>query len=233
MRLHNRRISPPPPPPPGNARQSPQNALEPAEPQDGISENTENLASTALTASRLSELAEMPGLPQWSSLVSDTLQGDSLESGSINTALKTLLSRLETLEKTLPLQTNMPAVKSEFQIRRFKINGNDILPSCRWIYCLKIDPSGIFLITGDRKFTYNQQIYDETFYFLFKPRTAQQGNAMYDTAVSVSNEESAVQSYLKLLANQSPLSASRTGNFVTIRSEENNFNIELLIDLGD
>jgi hypothetical protein len=211
-------------------QQTPQSGAQQAE--NSGRQNTEALAATALTASRLSELSGLMGLPQWGSLFSDTAQGGAPGTGSIDGALKTLLSRLETLEKTLPHQTDTPAVKNEAQIRRFKINGSDILTSCRGVYFSKIDPSGVFLLTGDRKFTYNQQIHDETFYFLFKPKTEQAGVPMYDVAVSVSNAESAVQSYLKLLVNHSPLFAVRTGNFITIRGAENNFDIDLLIDLG-
>jgi hypothetical protein len=190
-------------------------------------------AVPSLTANRLLELSALAGTPQWSSLLSDSLQSGQTESASVDSILQNLLLRLEALEKTLPhMEQKQDAQSGGAQILRFRINGSDILSTCRDIYFSQMDSSGVFMLTGDRKFTYNQQILDETFYFLFHPKTTNAGTAVYDVAVSVSNADLAVQSYLKLLLNHSPLSAVRTGNLVAIRAQENGVSVDLLIDLG-
>jgi len=187
--------------------------------------------SSALTANRLSELGALAGLSGLSSLFSDQDAGSGMDSESINIVLQNLLARLETLERAMPAATTQTAAKQGAQILRFKINGTDVLPSCRDIYFSSVAPSGVFLFTGDRKFTFNQQIHDETFYFLFRPKAFNPGSAEYDVAISVS-ENNAMQSYMQLLASYSPLSASRTGNLVTIRCLQNDVNLDLLIDMG-
>ena len=190
-------------------------------------------AGSSLTANRLLELSALAGTPQWSSLLADSLQSGQAESSSVDSILLNLLLRLEALEKTLPHAVQKQDAQSGgAQILRFRINGSDILATCREIYFSQMDSSGVFMLTGDRKFTYNQQILDETFYFLFQPKTTNAGTAVYDVAVSVSSADLAVQSYLKLLLNHSPLSAVRTGNLVAIRAQENGVSVDLLIDLG-
>jgi hypothetical protein len=228
------------PTPPAKPNQPQANA--PAQSQQNQTlQNTasQDNTSTALTANRLAELGALTGLSQWSSLLSDSLQPQTGNTGtdasSVNVLLQNILSQLETIQKNLPQsQTPQQSVKqSSGQILRFKVNGSDILATCRDIYFSTADSSGVFLLTGDRKFTYNQQIRGETFYFLFQPKVANAGTALYDVAVSVSAESAGIQSYLKLLSSNSPLTAFRTGNLVTIRSQENDTDIDMLIDVGN
>jgi hypothetical protein len=200
----------------------------------GAKTDSSSPAAPALTATKLWELSSRMGMSQWSALFSDTLQGGQSQNASINTVLENLLSRLDALEKTLPRaeQQQEETKSGGAQILRFRINGSDILSSCRDIYFSEMDSSGVFMLTGDRKFTSNQQIFDETFYFLFQPKTANAGTAVYDVAVSVSDVDLTAQSYLKLLLNHSPLSAFRTGNLIAVRAQENDVSVDLLIDLG-
>jgi hypothetical protein len=227
------------PTPPENPNQPQSNAPAQSQQNQTRQDTAQDSASTALTANRLAESNAFAGLPQWSSLLSDSLQPQTgitgADASSVNMLLQNILSQLEAIQKNLPQnQAPQQSVKqSTGQILRFKVNGSDILATCRDIYFSTTNSSGVFLLTGDRKFTYNQQIRGETFYFLFQPKMANAGTARYDVAVSVSEESAEIQSYLKLLSGNSPLTAFRTGNLVTIRTQENDIDIDMLIDVGN
>ena len=68
---------------------------------------------------------------------------------------------------------------------------------------------------------------------LFKKSADESGVSRYETATAVSQDYLNENSFLYQMSNMKGLKASRVGNLVTMRTDDKNWNLELLIDLGE
>ncbi len=115
---------------------------------------------------------------------------------------------------------------------RFTVNGYNILNTCTRVYISVPEADGTFLVTGDRRYTSDGKIRTETFHILFRAVTNSGGLNSYEVASAVSQDYLNEYSFLYQLAQRKNLTATRTGNLVTMRTTDANWKLELLIDLG-
>ncbi|UKI55659.1 MAG: hypothetical protein L6V90_00015 [Treponema succinifaciens] len=113
------------------------------------------------------------------------------------------------------------------------MNGYDILRTCRKIYISEVQLDGTFLITGDRVYSSDGKNRTETFHILFKSSPSESGTLNYKAAANVTQDYLNENSFLYQLSKFESLPAMRVGNFVSMRTEEPNWKLELLIDLGE
>lgn len=123
--------------------------------------------------------------------------------------------------------------KAKARLLRFSVNGYDILRTCRKIYISEVQLDGTFLVTGDRVYSSDGKNRAETFHILFKSSPSENGNSNYKTTANVTQDYLNENSFLYQLSKFESLPAMRVGNFVSMRTEEPNWKLELLIDLGE
>lgn len=123
--------------------------------------------------------------------------------------------------------------KSKARLLRFSVNGYDILRTCRKIYISEVQLDGTFLVTGDRIYSSDGKNRTETFHILFKSSPSESGSSNYKAAANVTQDFLNENSFLYQLSKFENLPAMRVGNFVSMRTEEPNWKLELLIDLGE
>lgn len=116
---------------------------------------------------------------------------------------------------------------------RFSVNGYDILHTCRTIYISDVQSDGTFLVTGDRRYVSDGKTRSETFHLLFKRAENEAGVQNYTAAAAVTQDYMNEYSFLYQLSQRPELTALRTGNLVTMRTEDPNWKLEMLIDLGN
>lgn len=149
------------------------------------------------------------------------------ESGKENENKKTFeVSAASAKEEKLP-------EKSKARLLRFSVNGYDILRTCRKIYISEVQLDGTFLVTGDRIYSSDGKNRTETFHILFKSSPSESGSSNYKAAANVTQDFLNENSFLYQLSKFENLPAMRVGNFVSMRTEEPNWKLELLIDLGE
>lgn len=149
------------------------------------------------------------------------------ESGKENENKKTFeVSAASAKEEKLP-------EKSKARLLRFSVNGYDILRTCRKIYISEVQLDGTFLVTGDRIYSSDGKNRTETFHILFKSSPSENGSSNYKAAANVTQDFLNENSFLYQLSKFENLPAMRVGNFVSMRTEEPNWKLELLIDLGE
>ena len=122
---------------------------------------------------------------------------------------------------------------SPSRILRFRANSTDLLPSCKTVYFSQPDPAGIFLLTGDRVVKAGGKDRNETFYFLFTPTLDAEGKFLYKVEAELTQDWAADRSELYPLTTSLPLTATRTGNLVTLRHNSEDWNLDLLLDLRE
>lgn len=122
---------------------------------------------------------------------------------------------------------------SPSRILRFRANATDVLPSCTTVYFSQPDPAGIFLLTGDRIVKAGGKDRNETFYFLFTPTLDEDGSFIYKVESQLMQDWTSERSELYPLASGLPLTATRTGNLVTLRHSASTWNLDLLLDLRE
>ena len=123
--------------------------------------------------------------------------------------------------------------KAKARLLRFSVNGYDILRTCRKIYISEVQLDGTFLVTGDRVYSSDGKNRAETFHILFKSSPSENGNSNYKATANVTQDYLNENSFLYQLSKFESLPAMRVGNFVSMRTEEPNWKLELLIDLGE
>lgn len=123
--------------------------------------------------------------------------------------------------------------KAKARLLRFSVNGYDILRTCRKIYISEVQLDGTFLVTGDRVYSSDGKNRTETFHILFKSSPSENGSSNYKAAANVTQDYLNENSFLYQLSKFENLPAMRVGNFVSMRTEEPNWKLELLIDLGE
>ncbi len=134
------------------------------------------------------------------------------------------------------VSTKIPVAKTDTaksHLLRFTVNGYDVLRTCRTVYISDVQQDGTFLVTGDRRYLSDGKTRTETFHMLFKTSADSADQASYDAATAVSQDYFNPNSFMYQLSQRKNLSALRTGNLVTMRTDDPTWKLELLIDLGE
>ena len=118
------------------------------------------------------------------------------------------------------------------RLLRFLVNGYNILNTCTNIYISSPEQDGTFLVSGDRRYNSDGKIRSETFHILFRTTGIKNGLTSYSAASQVNQDYLNQYSFLYQMAQKQNLTATRTGNLVTLRTTDPNWKLELLIDLG-
>ena len=141
------------------------------------------------------------------------------------------MEKLDTLQKTVEQKSAAPSSPHEAvnggKILRFISGSYNILAGCTAVFISKPEGDGSFLLTGDRTYRTGGGTFGETFYMLFKSRA----DGMFNVAVSVNQHTENPQSVLKSLEKCPVLTAAKTGNLVTMRTQTPNGTIDLLLDI--
>ena len=141
------------------------------------------------------------------------------------------MEKLDTLQKTVEQKSAESSSPHEAanggRIIRFISGSYNILAGCTAVFISKPEGDGSFLLTGDRTYRTGGGTFSETFYMLFKSRA----DGMFNVAVSVNQHTENPQSVLKSLEKCPVLTAAKTGNLVTMRTQTPNGTIDLLLDI--
>jgi hypothetical protein len=125
------------------------------------------------------------------------------------------------------------AVRNRSRLLRFAVNGYNVLRTCRTIYISDVQDDGTFLVTGDRRYVSDGQTRSETFHILFKTKPDSSSFSEYDAATAVTQDSYNPNSFVYQLSRRSNMMASRTGNLVSMRTEDSDWRLELLIALEE
>lgn len=196
----------------------------------------------------LGSFSSLGDLGSLSSLLGSTDSGiqNTANIDSTNALLTQILQKLDTLfvainenkvDATQITVSEQIAPQNFSQILRFSStniaeNGQnasiyDILNTCRSIFISEPESDGTFLLTCDRVYSANGTLQNETFYMLFKAIETD----IFEVAVSVQQSRENKNSILYRLSEYSPLVAIRTGNLVTLRSQNPAPQVDLLLDI--
>ena len=155
----------------------------------------------------------------------------SASQGETAALLQAVLEKLDTLQKTVEQKSAAPSSPHEAgnggKILRFISGSYNILAGCTAVFISKPEGDGSFLLTGDRTYRTGGGTFGETFYMLFKSRA----DGMFNVAVSVNQHTENPQSVLKSLEKCPVLTAAKTGNLVTMRTQTPNGTIDLLLNI--
>ena len=192
-------------------------------------QNTSGEATTALLQQILSEIAELKKqVAETQAALKErnivTTAEDSTESAEVVSNEKVSLNLQEKQENSVP--------RSAASLLRFTVNGYSLISTCRTVYVSDTQADGSFLVTGDRRYLSNGLFYTETFYLLFRPSGAQNGTETYTVAASVSQDKNNPYSYVYRLSLRPTLTASRTGNLVSLQDHDDRWNADILLDIG-
>lgn len=198
----------------------------------------------AITASDLNSLNSMGILGSFSSVLGNSVfstenYSSATSSENQNAVLTKILNGLNDIKRqTVDSETSLKKAatfstpsKQGSQILRFKIDGQNILSSCKDIYISDRESDGSFLVTGDRKYVSKGFSLDETFYILFKSNGSRDSTTTYEVQTDLSQNFENKDSLLYKLGLKDKLSASKTGNLVTLKSNSAGFLADLLISL--
>lgn len=118
-------------------------------------------------------------------------------------------------------------------ILRFFVDGHNILNTCKTVYFSQKEKDGSFLLTGDRRYIADNKSRSETFYFLFKSDGNGGAFMGYNVEPAVVQDYENKNSFLYRISEETSLSASKTGNLVSLRSKDSAVKIDLLLDIGE
>ncbi|MCR5762861.1 MAG: hypothetical protein K6G00_05700 [Treponema sp.] len=224
-----------------------------------VADKEDDLAS--ISASDLSLLSQKGLLGQLGSILDErsysydnAYKADS--SDETNKLLKKILNRLEAIkgEEGSAKKASLAASNSDSEtesvevsesvsagdaksaksnLLRFTVNGYDVLRTCRTVYISDVQKNGTFLVTGDRRYNANGRMMNETFHILFKAKPDSSDCSSYTSATAVTQDVENTGSFLYQLANRKNMDAVRTGNFVSMRTSDSDWKLELLVDLGE
>ena len=209
--------------------------------KDTASYSVQTALSNMLTASQISSMDQMGLMGNLSGLLGKNNPLLSISNGSDQLVLKQILTQLEELKKRMPengasasatpvsVKEKAPE-KAEPSVLRFLINGYSVLGSCKTIYFSKPENDGSFLLTGDRKYMADGKLREETFYFLFHATGTKNSSTVYSVTPSLSQDYENTSSLFYKLCQISDLTASRTGNLVTLKYN-NGVRADVLIGL--
>lgn len=175
-----------------------------------------------------------------------SLDGTSISSASSNILLQQILTSLQELKEDRKYESdiqkealaNKQLDNQTFKNRnplilRFKINGYSITESFTKVFFSETEADGSFILTADRKYFVNQQVYKETVYFLFRTVKSNGSVTTYEVIPSISQDTKNENSYLCRMSKEKKLVAEKTGNFVVLHHSNNNLQIDLLLDIDN
>lgn len=207
-----------------------------------------DLTSSRLTANDVASLGSDGLFTGIYGLLGNDSQISNLYSSntSNDVLLQTIMAQLdelkaETKKNTEVLsKTNLPITKSsepekQFKpsILRFYVNGYNIQDTIRTAYFSKKENDGSFLLTGDRKFTTDGKNREETFYLLFKADGNCGTSAGYYVEPQVVQDYKNERSFLYQLTSKPKIKADKTGNLVSVKYVSPDWNMDLLLDIGE
>ncbi|MDE6351110.1 MAG: hypothetical protein K2K67_08930 [Treponemataceae bacterium] len=215
-------------------------------PSDSVARETQR--ATAKAAGELGLTAtDLTSMDQLGLLSSGILGGSSLSALKAATAkttpasadsllLQQILAQLTELKaqlekQDLPAAAHRQETAANRKILRFVVNGYDVLATCRDVYFSVPETDGSFLLTGDRKYLSNGANRSETFHLLFAAKAAENRFAQYGVTAAVTQDYTNEYSFLYQLAERQPLTAQRTGNFVSLRVNDPDWKLDLLVAL--
>ncbi len=146
------------------------------------------------------------------------------------TKLQELEARIDTTQTTASSKNNTP-IQNSSSILRFSASygqnneSQNILNSIKKVYISKPEKDGTFLLTCDRVYAVANTVYQETFYMLFKSVKSD----TFEVALSAQGKDT--NSVLQQIALDSPFSATRTGNLVSINIYNSKQQLEVLLDI--
>ena len=201
--------------------------------------NSAGTISSMLTAGDLSSLDSMGVLPSVGGLLNSTNKNasDTVMLRQILNELNELkqqVNAVSTARGTTPATTT--AVSSAKQterskLLRFVINGTDILGSLRSIYFSHPESDGTFLLTADRVYLNSSKTNTETFHLLFRATGTNNSGTVFTVSPAITQALDDENSPVYRLAQINNLNASRTGNLVTLRAEQDGLRVDVLIAL--
>ncbi|MBO4385738.1 MAG: hypothetical protein J5817_01850 [Treponema sp.] len=118
------------------------------------------------------------------------------------------------------------------RLLRFTVGGKDILQSCRSVYVSDVLQDGTFVVTGDRTCQGSGENLDEIFYIRFTATPQKADLKNYSACTYVTQSKENEESGLYRMSRLNSLEANRTGHLVTLKTSEQEEDIDLLIDLG-
>ena len=130
-------------------------------------------------------------------------------------------------------ETYTQEAKAGHKILRFVVNGYDVLSTCRDIYFSTQEADGSFLLTGDRKYQSSGVSRSETFHLLFRAKGSKEGITTYAVTPAVTQDYTNEYSFLYQLSERKNLTAEQTGNFISMRVNEPQWKMDLLLSLDD
>lgn len=161
-------------------------------------------------------------------------KGEASRPASSSAPMATLVSdEADTASTPSGNGTAPSTVRNRSRILRFAVNGYNILRTCRTVYISDVQDDGTFLVTGDRRYMSDGQTRSETFHILFRTKLDDSALREYDAATAVTQDSYNPNSFVYQLSKRSNMMASRTGNLVSMRTEDPDWRLELLIDLGE
>ena len=200
-----------------------------------------------LTASDLNDMSSRGLLGQVSGLLggksaADVLSGSAVSGGANSSMDSILLQQILGQLTELKNQNEKPAVngaavsftqegKAGSKILRFSVNGDDVLSTCRDIYFSTQESDGSFLLTGDRKYEADGTSNSETFYLLFRVNGANQGITRYFVTPEVTQNVEDTCSVMYQLAQKTNLTARRTGNLISMRANDADWKLDVLLSM--
>ncbi|MCR5172900.1 MAG: hypothetical protein K6B73_08545 [Treponema sp.] len=202
--------------------------------------NSSGPISSMLTAGDLSSLESMGVLPSMGGLLNSTKK-----STSDTVMLQQILSELNELKQqvnavstargTTPATTTAAVSDSKqterSKLLRFVINGTDILGSLRAVYFSHPESDGTFLLTADRVYLNSSKTNTETFHLLFRATGTKNSGTAFTVSPAITQAGDDASSPLYRLSQIDNLKASRTGNLVTLRTEQNGLKVDVLMAL--
>ncbi len=149
--------------------------------------------------------------------------------------LQTILDELDSLKKQVGYEKLSATEKDNnklSQILRFKVNGYDIKSTCRDVFISDAHADSAFMVSGDRRYQSDGKSRTETFYMLFVPQNTTDGITQYKVTTEVSQDALNEYSFLYQMSKRNDILANRTGNFVSLRTNDTNWRMDLLISLN-
>ncbi len=232
---------------------SPDNSTAETQSPSGIS-TPASASSSILTAAGLSEintgsslssivsaqdLASMDSMGILGSLIGNRLGQNTISSDSNSLTLQQILKELNDLKKTINEKPDLASTSSVHavqhkggqQILRFLVNGQNLIPGCHTVYFSKPEQDGSFLLTGDRRYSFNNRQYNETFHLLFKAAGTKQSSVVYNVSPALTQEVTNTSSAFYKLSQIKNLTAEKTGNLVTLKHSDLNLRADILLAL--
>lgn len=201
--------------------------------------NSAGTISSMLTAGDLSSLDSMGVLPSVGGLLNSTNKNasDTVMLRQILNELNELkqqVNAVSTARGTTPATTAAVTDTKQTErskLLRFVINGTDILGSLRSVYFSHPESDGTFLLTADRVYLNSSKTNTETFHLLFRATGTKNTGTVFTVSPAITQALDDKNSPVFKLAQINNLTASRTGNLVTLRNQQDGLKVDVLIAL--